>query len=266
MTTIAVLGSITRDRILITKKNLDFSQPGGAVYYASRTLASLGVNVIAIPLLAKQDEALLRALQHPKIQILPQWTCVTTCYQNTYPADSLDICEKKILSMTSDFSISKNLFEAVRSCGAIHLAPLSSQECHVDLFKTLRKNYSGIISIDGQGFTRGPQLNVQTLLTGNIDIIKVDEEESAALGCLVRWGIPEVLITKASRGSTVFFEGRAHEVRAYPAQKIVDATGCGDAYMAGYLKQRLVGADPVKAADFAARIGAKNLECKGALS
>ena len=267
MTTVAVLGSITRDRIIITKQNLDYNQPGGGVYYSSHTLASLGVQVIAMPLLSSKDKELLAALQRERIESIPQWMEETTCYQNTYPGDSFDTCEKKILKMAEGFSPSNNFFKMLDRVDAIHLVPLSSQEFEPALFRKLRKVFKKTISLDGQGFTKGPHLDIGALIGGNIDIIKLDDAEFHAelFANLARWGIPEVLITKASQGSTLYFKNRAHLIPAYPPQKMVDATGCGDAFIAGYLTKRLEGQDPVQAAHFASKIGAKNLEVKGAL-
>lgn len=275
MTSVAVLGSLTRDVIIIQRRNARINQLGGGVYYTSLALASLGVSVVAMPLLAKKDEELLTALQHPRIKILPQWTSETTCYQNTYPGDSLDICEKKILAMAASFQPTKDLFNGVKNCEALHLAPLSSNEFAPSSFEKLRKNYAHLLSIDGQGFTRGPSINVQALLKGNVDIIKVDDEESRfltnqdnegkAAQTFASWGIREVIITKASRGSILLCEGKLREINPYPPKKLVDATGCGDAYIAGYLKKRLSKCSSIHSADFASKIAAKNLECQGAL-
>ena len=45
----------------------------------------------------------------------------------------------------------------------------------------------------------------------------------------------------------------------------VDTTGCGDAYMAGYLVGRLSKHSPEKSALFASKVAAKNLEFRGAI-
>lgn len=276
MTTIAVVGSLTRDRIIIKSKNADFYQAGGGVYYSSHALASLGVQVLAIPLLSKNDRALLTSLQHKGIEILPQWTPATTYYQNTYPAASLDICEKKILSWVKGYAPSASLLKRISRCNAIHLVPLSSQEFQSDFFQRLRKGFCGTISIDGQGFTQGPRLDFKPLLQNNVDIIKVDdseacylagqEDELEAMEELASWGIKEILITKASRGSSIFFDGKVHRISPHRPEKEIDATGCGDAYIGGYLKKRLAGCKAVQAADFASLMGAKNLEYQGALA
>ena len=126
MVRIAVIGSITRDRIIIKSQNRDFNQPGGGVYYCSHALVSLGAEVFAFPLLAKKDDDLLEALNRPGIQVFPQWTEETTCYQNRYFGNTLDQCEKKCLSQAKNFYPSEDFWKKIQNCDAIHLVPLYS--------------------------------------------------------------------------------------------------------------------------------------------
>lgn len=59
--------------------------------------------------------------------------------------------------------------------------------------------------------------------------------------------------------------GSSYAIPPAPAPKMVDATGCGDAYMAGYLMARLLKTSPEKSARFASKVAAKNLEFRGAI-
>ena len=68
---LGVLGSITKDRIVIERTNDEFHQVGGTVYYSSLTLAHLGASVISIPLLAEKDAHLLKTLTHKNIRCFP---------------------------------------------------------------------------------------------------------------------------------------------------------------------------------------------------
>ena len=69
---------------------------------------------------------------------------------------------------------------------------------------------------------------------------------------LAGWGVKEVLLTLGSEGSVIYAEGRFHDIPAYPPEQIVDATGCGDTYMTGYLYMRNKGASYKEAGCFAA--------------
>lgn len=272
---IAVIGSISKDRIIIKTMREDYFQVGGGVYYVSLALASMGADVVAMPILAKRDDNLLSALSHHNISIIPQWSSETTSYTNTYPLDSLDVCEKQNTSRAYYFQLDDDVFRILADCAAVHLVPLSSEELIPSQYQTIRSLYKGIISLDGQGLIIGPSLNLSEYLNNNIDIIKADEAEALyitgkgteelAVRELRSWGISEILITKASRGSIMYNNDEFHPVGAYRPSRIVDATGCGDTYIAGYLYKRLSGLNCVESADYASKIAAKSLEFKGAI-
>jgi sugar/nucleoside kinase (ribokinase family) len=272
--TIAVIGSTTKDRIIIEKRGKDYSQAGGGVYYSSMTLAALGVDVIAIPLLAKEDAAMLDALTHPKISVHPIWTAETTTYWMRFPNETMDICEKKLLATATGVTWGNNIVDKTGTASAIHVSPLSPNEFDSAFYQSLRSNFKGIISLDGQGLVRGKLPDIETFLPGNIDILKCDDTEilqltrctteDAAIQKAMSWGISEILVTRASRGSTVYHTRDSHTIPAHPPAEIVDATGCGDAFVAGYLYERVQGSTPLACGQFAARIAAKNIEHQGA--
>ena len=272
---VAVLGSLTRDYIVISNRNERYTQAGGGAYYSSSALASLGVDVCCFPLLSQKDKELLVELEHPKIKIIPQWTAETTVYRNIYHTNSLDDCNKEILSRARDYKIDKETLEVIRACDAVHLVPLSSDEFSINTYHELRKRYNKLVGLDGQGFTKFQIDNLGSALTGNIDILKLDDmeilqitsskEELAAVDKLKSWGVSEILVTKASQGSVIYVGKDSYVILPAPALKIVDTTGCGDAYMAGYLVGRLSKHSPEKSALFASKVAAKNLEFRGAI-
>lgn len=272
---IAALGSITCDHIVIQNRNERFDQAGGGVYCSSLALASLGLDVCCLPLLSKKDTGLLTELAHPRIEVIPQWTAETTVYRNIYRSSSLDDCDKEILSRAKGCCIDERAWGAIRSCDAIHVVPLSSDEFSVQTYRDLRRGFDGLIAFDGQGFTKFPIENLDEALAGNVDILKLDEteilqitgstDESAAVAKVKRWAVAEILVTKSSRGSVIYVGEESRHIPAMPASKTVDATGCGDAYMAGYLVGRLQKYSPEISARLASKIAAKNLEFRGAI-
>ena len=80
---------------------------------------------------------------------------------------------------------------------------------------------------------------------------------------LAEWGVKEVLITLGSLGSVIFAEGHFFRIPAYPPKDIVDATGCGDTYVTGYLYMRNKGASYEEAGCFAAAMSTLKLEASG---
>ena len=91
-----------------------------------------------------------------------------------------------------------------------------------------------------------------------------DPKEAAKI--LADWGCKEVVLTFGDKGSLIYAEGRFFEIPALPPAKIVDATGCGDTYMAGYLYKRSKGFDYDEAGHFAAAMCTLKLASQGPFS
>ena len=73
----------------------------------------------------------------------------------------------------------------------------------------------------------------------------------------------EVLLTLGSEGSLIYAENTLFRIPAYPPKEVVDATGCGDTYMLGYLYMRNKGASYAEAGTFAAALSTIKLEKSG---
>lgn len=78
------------------------------------------------------------------------------------------------------------------------------------------------------------------------------------------WGPPLVVLTLGKHGVMVSCDGQITRIPAAPA-KIVDATGAGDAFWAGYLVSLLDGHDPIFCAHVAQAVVARKLERVGPL-
>jgi len=107
-----------------------------------------------------------------------------------------------------------------------------------------------------------------------VDILKANESEMAVLTgisdvrkgarVLFDWGVKEVVITLGSKGSVIYNGRSYYDIPAYsPTTSVVDATGCGDTYMAGYLYQRIKGAELQDAGEFAAAMATLKIESSG---
>jgi sugar/nucleoside kinase (ribokinase family) len=82
------------------------------------------------------------------------------------------------------------------------------------------------------------------LVAGHVDILFANEREilslyeSNDLGAALesaRKACPVVAVTRSEAGSLIAAEGRVTEVKAMPVAKVVDTTGAGDQYAAGFL-------------------------------
>ena len=107
-----------------------------------------------------------------------------------------------------------------------------------------------------------------------VDILKANEPEMEALtGCtdakqaaivLFEWGVKEIVITLGSRGSLIYDGADFYLIPAFkPVTDVVDATGCGDTYMAGYLYQKIKGSGFQFAGEFAAAMATLKIESSG---
>lgn len=70
----------------------------------------------------------------------------------------------------------------------------------------------------------------------------------------------EVLLTFGSMGSVIYDGTTFHKIPAYLPKEVVNATGAGDTYMAGYLYKRAKGAGIEEAGRFAAAMTTLKIE------
>ena len=142
----------------------------------------------------------------------------------------------------------------------------------------------GDVSIDVQGYLRavsGEEVHPvewtdKLRLLKHTAILKVNEWECHTLTNITDpfeaaeqihdWGVREVIITLGGGGSIIYAEERFYETPAFPPKRLVDATGCGDTYSAGYLYARARGMDYEKSGRFAAAMCTLKLEHTGPFS
>ena len=81
-------------------------------------------------------------------------------------------------------------------------------------------------------------------------LFQTDDFEEAA--DRVRTLVPMAAVTRSEHGSVVYEGGKAWAVPAYPVEQVIDTTGAGDQYAAGFL----FGLANGRALDDCARLGA----------
>jgi sugar/nucleoside kinase (ribokinase family) len=185
------------------------------------------------------------------------------CFENIYRED-MNYREQKVWAQSDPFRVEHLAGTEARF---FHLGPLLAGDIPGELIRHLSKK--GSLSMDVQGFLREVRNTgvfpvdwpAKKELLAYVDILKANEEEMQVLtnemdirkgaAILADWGVKEVLITRGSNGSLVLYKDTYYEIPAFIDGPAVDATGCGDTYMAGYLYQRAHDASPEKAAIFA---------------
>jgi sugar/nucleoside kinase (ribokinase family) len=274
-----VIGHVTQDIIQVDGK-IEREMPGGTAYYTSMALRSLGCRVAVITKVSEQDQkSLLQELERAGIAVFCRTSQYTTVFENIYFRENPEVRVQKVRSIAAPFS-AEDL--AGMSASIFHVGPLTNQDVSPEFLKELPPR-ANLISLDVQGLSRNVTDGAVTPRTWQgkekglayVDILKADEEEAKTLAgqmevesagfMLSALGPKEVIITMAGRGALIFANGEVHRIPAFRAKKIVDPTGCGDTFMAGYIHERLRSQDIPKAGRFASLLAASKMERFGAL-
>ncbi|MDB5117453.1 MAG: ydjH 2 [Mucilaginibacter sp.] len=259
---ICCVGHLTSDKIVNTQRVM--YMPGGTALYFSCAMNKLDISYILVTALAPAEMHYVADLRKKGIEVKVQPSAHTVVFENIY-ADNQDERTQNVLQKADPFTMEQLLQVEAK---IFHLGPLLADDFSADFIKALSGR--GQIALDAQGYLR-KVVNQKVYLTDwpdkkktlqYIDILKADVAELATLtGCktvadgvafLADLGVKEAVITNGSMGSVIYSDGIFYEIAAYRPKTVVDATGCGDTYMAGYLYQRIKGAGIQASGEFAA--------------
>lgn len=196
-------------------------------------------------------------------------------FENKY-GKNMDHRTQRVLARSAPFTIEQLKDEEAR---VFHLGSLMADDFAPEVVEYLATK--GDVSIDVQGYMRlvkGEQVfstewKDKLRLLKHTAILKVNEWECQTLTGITDprtaaeqihdWGVREVIITLGGGGSVIYADGQFYETPAYPPRQLVDATGCGDTYSAGYLYARARGMDYAESGKFAAAMCTLKLEHTG---
>jgi sugar/nucleoside kinase (ribokinase family) len=274
---VCVVGHVTRDR-LRRGARVRLS-PGGVACYASAAYAALGLEPLVVTKAARADRAILRALARNGARIRCAKSRVTTRFEN---AQSTDLAEReqRVLGVAAPFTPADLADVRARF---MHLGPLLPQDMSLAFLRAAALSAERVV-LDVQGFTR--RLAGKAVLSSGwrykrqglalVAVLKADAREAyhltgesdpgLAARTLAKLGPEEVLVTLGAQGALVLVRGRLHHVPASRPRRLVDTTGAGDTFLAGYVAARLADEVPKEAARFAASLAAEKIERFGALS
>lgn len=250
--------------------------PGGTAFYFAHAMSSLHAdNFLLVTSLAESEMKAVDDIRALGIEVTVLPSRKSVYFENRYGEDQ-NHRTQRVLAKADPFTP-----EGVAGIKAryYHLGSLLADDFSIDIIKALSEK--GIVSVDAQGYlreVRGDKVypvdwNDKLEALRYIDILKVNEHEAAVLTgvtdprrgaeILAGWGVKEVVLTLGSMGSVILADGRAYEIPAFTPTDIVDATGCGDTYMAGYLYMRNKGAGYEEAGRFAAAMCTIKLQATG---
>jgi sugar/nucleoside kinase (ribokinase family) len=273
MVDICCVGHITSDKVVTS--NSTMYMPGGTAYYFSYPFNVLDSSYLLVTAVADAELSYVEDLRNRGVRVDVQPSAYTVCFENVYEENS-DIRTQRVTQEADSFTVEH--FQDVEA-QIFHLGPLLANDISLSLIKELANkgklslDVQGYLRLvrDGQVFTADWPEKIEAL--GYIEILKADEAELRALTgiedirqaaeVVAGWGVKELVITNGSQGSMIYQEGTFYPIPSFAPKVLIDATGCGDTYMAGYLYQRIQGADVQQAGRFAAALATLKMESAG---
>lgn len=275
MKDICCIGHITKDKIVTPNRTVYMA--GGTSFYFSYAINQLPKDVTfsLVTAMDPTEKEPVEKMLKAGIDVSMNASRNTVFFENIY-GENQNERKQRVLAKADPFTIQQ--LEHV-DAKVFHLGSLLADDFPTEVVEYLSSK--GRVSIDVQGYLREVRdekvypidwkeklkvlkhtyyLKVNETEMGTITGLK-DAHEAAKL--IHAWGVTEVIITLGSEGSLVYVDDKFYEIPAYPPHEVVDATGCGDTYSAGYLYKRLQGATPTEAGKFAAAMCTIKLEHNG---
>lgn len=268
------IGHITLDKVVTPQSTVHM--PGGTAFYFSNAMRKMGLDYLLVTAVAPGEMSFISDLRAAGVAVEALPSTRTVYFENIY-TDDQDHRTQRVLQTADAFTPGQL---APIDARIFHLGPLLSDEIPLALLKVLSEK--GMVSLDVQGYLRMVRdKNVHAVdwpdkkeALPYVDILKASISEMEVLteqtdirkgaAMLAGWGASEVIITMGSKGSLVFKDQTFYTIPAYsPGTAVVDATGCGDTYMAGYLYQRLNGMGPQDSGEFAAAMATLKIQGSG---
>lgn len=268
------VGHITLDKVVTPKNTVHM--PGGTSFYFSHAIRNLkDINYTLVTAIAESEMAVANDLQSKGIDVKVMPSKHSVYFENIY-GENQDNRTQRVLAKADPFTV--DYLEDI-DARIYHLGSLLADDFSLDVIRFLSQK--GLVSVDSQGYLR--EVREQNVYAVDwtekkealqyIHFLKANEHEmevltgyddvAMAAKQLYDWGVKEVLITLGSMGSVIYDGTTFHMIPAYKPKEVVDATGCGDTYMTGYLYKRAKGAGIEEAGRFAAAMSTLKIECLG---
>ena len=277
MTEICCIGHITRDRIITQDPPNTVYSAGGSAYYVAWAFQALphDVDFQLVTSVSREMMPEVERLREAGVSVKSFESPDNVFFENKY-GKNMDNRTQRVLAKSAPFTIEQ--LEGIEA-RVFHLGTLLADDFAPEVVEYLATK--GDVSIDVQGYMRyvkGEQVystewNDKLRLLKHTAILKVNEWECQTLTGITDpfvaaeqihvWGVREVIVTLGGGGSIIYAEGKFYETPAYPPSKLVDATGCGDTYSAGYLYARAKGMSYEESGRFAAAMCTLKLEHTG---
>ena len=278
---VAIIGPISKDVNIIGKERT--KQAGGVTYYTGQALASLGVETTVFGSFNPQDPPSTEGFRFNLVPIEVQGTIK---FRNTYPDPrNLDIRTQEAETPNNRIIVEDIPPGRLSGLDYLVFGPL----CHDNISASTIEEFSRSVEGNDTKLMLAPQgmfrylewnkivwrnpKNVNDALS-HVDYVFFDDKELEFVSgkdkvvdgvhCLQdEYGANNVVVTQGSQGSQLFIGGETYRARAFPPRGLVDTTGAGDSYMAGFLKSQELFDNPLEQGEFAAMTATMAIERKG---
>ena len=271
--TLVLIGPVCEDLIIIGDERV--SKVGGASYFQSFVYEEF-YNDYLLVVNASNPNLIEEFPDKSKVKLILKDD--THYFINEYPnKDNLDIRNQSTnfadIPITADDL--KSIFDDFdNDIDAFVLNPLNSNDFSIETLEYLN-SLKKPIYVSLQGFLRfiGPDGSIVLKSSEILDYLNefsayvfLDENEANVIKDSSLYQSKEVIliVTNGSKGSKIINSSNEDvKVNAVKCNNVVDATGCGDTYMAAFLSSRLNGKDLKESAEFASLLASKKLEISG---
>lgn len=277
MKDICCVGHITHDRVVTP--DFEAEMPGGTSWYFAKALSRLAPGSLRVVTAVGDDgKPAVEELREEGIEVRMIPSERSVFFENRY-GENMDNRRQRVLAKATPFKAEDLRQE---EAAYYHLGTLLADDFDMDTIRMLAQK--GKVALDVQGYLRRVEgeevvhvdFAEKEAILPLIEILKANEVEMEVLTGtsdpreaarrLAGMGCREVVLTMGSKGSLIYTEGKYYEIPPNRPERVVDATGCGDTYMAGYLWRRSLGEDPEAAGRYATAMCCLKLAEKGPLT
>jgi sugar/nucleoside kinase (ribokinase family) len=255
---VAVIGNLVKDVVDGAP-----ARPGGAVFYQARAFRRIApeTDVHLVTRCAAADrELLVPPLEEFGLPLTWRPARETQAFSFHYEGEHRVMDVDALGDPWTPDDIEGWVAQAIGDAPWVMVGALTRADFAPDSLSALRAHGRQLL-VDGQGFVRRGTLgslvrdaHVPPEAFASVRGLKLSESEASVLvgstepEDLRRLCVPEVVITRGSRGTLVVTAESAEHIPAIRLDEPVDPTGAGDTFWVAYLVARSTGASPIEAA------------------